>query len=92
MQENFIPWGWDLTLPSNKQRLLDIIARNFGIVASSLIKNLSIKKLPLIILVAKIKGNPEVLQVIHGNVTLDEFMSSLQTVAETYQNLLVVEK
>jgi len=92
MLENFITWGWDLTYSSNKQRLLDMIARHFGSVASSTIKNFSIEKLPLVILVAKIKGNLEIFQVIHGNVTLDEFMSSLLSAGESYQSQLSLEK
>lgn len=92
MLENFITWGWDLTYTSNKQRLLDMIARHFGSVASSTIKNFSIEKLPLVILVAKLRGNLEIFQVIHGNVTLDEFMSSLLSAGESYQSQLSVEK
>jgi FAS-associated factor 2 len=92
MLENFVTWGWDLTYTSNKQRLLDMIARHFGSVASSTIKNFSIEKLPLVIVVAKIRGNLEIFQVIHGNVTLDEFMSSLLSAGESYQSQLSVEK
>merc|ERR1712212_952578 len=69
-----------------------MIARHFGSVASSTIKNFSIEKLPLVILVAKIKGNLEIFQVIHGNVTLDEFMSSLLSAGESYQSQLSLEK
>jgi len=92
MLENFVTWGWDLTYTSNKQRLLDMIARHFGSVASSTIKNFSIEKLPLVIVVAKIRGNLEIFQVIHGNVTLDEFMSSLLSAGESYQSQLSLEK
>ena len=92
MQENFVTWGWDLTYTSNKQRLLDMIARHFGSVASSTFKNFSIEKLPLVILVAKLRGNLEIFQIIHGNVTLDEFMSGLLSAGESYQSQLSVER
>jgi hypothetical protein len=92
MLENFVTWGWDLTLTSNKQRLLDMIARHFGSVASSTIKNFSNEKLPLVILVAKIKGILEIFRVINCNVTLDEFMSGLLSAGESYQRLLIVDK
>jgi len=77
LSQNFVTWGWDLTYSSNKQRLLDMISRHFGSVASATIRNFSIEKLPLVILVAKLKGNMEIIQVIHGNVILDEFMTAL---------------
>jgi len=92
MMENFVTWGWDLTYSSNKQRLLDMIARHFGSVASSTIRNFSIEKLPLVILVAKLKGSLEIFQVVHGNVTLDEFMSSLLSAGESYSSQLSVER
>jgi len=92
LSQNFVTWGWDLTYSSNKQRLLDMISRHFGSVASATIRNFSIEKLPLVILVAKLKGNMEIIQVIHGNVILDEFMSALLSAGETYQSQLSVEK
>jgi len=92
LSQNFVTWGWDLTYNSNKQRLLDMISRHFGSVASATIRNFSIEKLPLVILVAKLKGNMEIIQVIHGNVILDEFMSALLSAGETYQSQLSVEK
>ena len=63
LSQNFVTWGWDLTYSSNKQRLLDMISRHFGSVASATIRNFSIEKLPLVILVAKLKGNMEIIQV-----------------------------
>merc|ERR1719474_2026519 len=92
LSQNFVTWGWDLTYSSNKQRLLDMISRHFGSVASATIRNFSIEKLPLVILVAKLKGNMEIIQVIHGNVILDEFMTALLSAGETYQSQLSVEK
>merc|ERR550519_139783 len=92
LNENFVTWGWDLTYSSNKQRLLDMISRHFGSVASSTIRNFSIEKLPLVILVAKLKGNLEIFQVIHGNVILDEFMSALLSAGESYQSQISVER
>ena len=43
---------------------LDLSCRHFGSVASATIRNFSIEKLPLVILVAKVKGNYEILQVV----------------------------
>ena len=63
LSQNFVTWGWDLTYSSIKQRLLDMISRHFGSVASATIRNFSIEKLPLVILVAKLKGNMEIIQV-----------------------------
>ena len=90
--ESFTIWGWDLTYSSNKQRFLDMVGRHFGSVASSTVRNFGIEKLPLVILIAKMRGSMEIFQVIHGNNTLDEFMSSLMAANESYQSQLSVEK
>merc|ERR1719412_1568865 len=92
LMENFTIWGWDLTYSSNKQRFLDMVSRHFGSVASSTVRNFGIEKLPLVILIAKLRGNMEIFQVIHGNVTLDEFMSSLLSANESFQSQLSVER
>jgi len=92
MLENFITWGWDLTYSSNKQRLLDMISRHFGSVAASTIRNLNIEKLPLVLLIAKLRGSIDIIQVIHGQVSLDEFMSSVLSAVEGYTSQLSVER
>ena len=88
-----------------------MVSRHFGSVASSTVRNFGIEKLPLVILIAKLRGNMEIfqvdgdtvdisnrgiyhplLQVIHGNVTLDEFVSSLMSANESYQSQLSLEK
>ena len=92
LMENVTIWGWDLTYSSNKQRFLEMVSRHFGSVASSTVRNFGVERLPLVILIAKLRGNMEIFQVIHGNVTLDEFMSSLMSANESYQSQLSVEK
>jgi len=91
LSENFISWGWDLTYSTNKQRLLDMINRHFGSVAAATVRNFDIERFPLVLLIAKIKGSLEVFQVIHGNVTLDELMSSLLNAQESYHSQVGVE-
>jgi len=91
LSENFISWGWDLTYSTNKQRLLDMVNRHFGSVAAATVRNFDVERFPLLLLIAKIKGSLEVFQVIHGNVTLDELMSSLLNAQESYQSQVGVE-
>merc|ERR1719376_970522 len=69
-----------------------MVSRHFGSVASSKARYFGVERLPLVILIAKLRGNMEIFQVIHGNVTLDEFMSSLMSAGESYQSQLSLEK
>ena len=61
--ENVTIWGWDLTYSSNKQRFLEMVSRHFGSVASSTVRNFGVERLPLVILIAKLRGNMEIFQV-----------------------------
>jgi len=90
--ENFVTWGWDLTHSSNKQRLLDMITRHFGSVAASTLRNMSVEKFPVVILIAKLRGNMEILQIIHGNTTLAEFMTEVLSTVENYNQQIGVEQ
>ena len=40
-----------------------MVSRHFGSVASSTVRNFGIEKLPLVILIAKLRGNMEIFQV-----------------------------
>jgi len=92
LSENFVTWGWDLTFSSNMRRLLDMINRHFGSVAASTLRTFDIEKFPLVILVAKIRGNLEILQIIHGNTTLAEFMTEVLSATENYNHQVGFEK
>jgi len=92
MMENFVTWGWDLTFQKNKQRLLDMINRHFGTVAANTLRNFEIEKFPLVILIAKLRGNLEILQIIHGNTTLAEFMTEVLSASENYNQQVGVER
>jgi len=92
LSENFVTWGWDLTFSSNKRRLLDMINRHFGSVAASTLRNFEMEKFPLVILVAKLRGNLEILQIIHGNTTLAEFMTEVLSATENYTHQVGFEK
>ena len=63
LMENVTIWGWDLTYSSNKQRFLEMVSRHFGSVASSTVRNFGVERLPLVILIAKLRGNMEIFQV-----------------------------
>jgi len=92
--ENFVTWGWDLTFDSNKRRLLDMINRHFGSFAATTLRNFEqgFDKLPIVILVAKLRGSLEIFKIINGNITLDEFMTELLSAVDRYQQQLGVER
>ena len=63
LNENFVTFGWDLTFSSNKTRAVNMITKHFGSVAASTLKNLDIERLPVLVLVYKLRGSMEIFQV-----------------------------
>ena len=63
LNENFISFGWDLTFSSNKTRAVDMITKHFGSVAASTLKNMDIERLPLLVLIYKLRGSTEIFHV-----------------------------
>jgi len=91
LNENFVNFGWDLTFSANKTRAVNMITKHFGSVAASTLKNMDIERLPLLVLIYKLRGSTEIFQMLHGNVTLDELMSRLLAAHEQYAAQLAVE-
>ena len=63
LNENFVTFGWDLTFSSNKTRAVNMITKHFGSVAASTLKNMDIEKLPVLVLIYKLRGSMEIFQV-----------------------------
>ena len=62
LNENFVTFGWDLTFSSNKTRAVNMITKHFGSVAASTLKNMDIEKLPVLVLIYKLRGSMEIFQ------------------------------
>jgi len=92
LNEHFVTWGWDLTFSSNKNRLLDMINRHFGSIAASTLRNFSLEKFPVVIIIARVKANIEIVKMIHGNTSLMEFMTEVLQATESYTQQLGVEQ
>ena len=63
LNENFVNFGWDLTFSANKTRAVNMITKHFGSVAASTLKNMDIERLPLLVLIYKLRGSTEIFQV-----------------------------
>ena len=63
LNENFVTFGWDVTFSSNKTRAVNMITKHFGSVAASTLKNMDIERLPVLVLITKLRGSMEILQV-----------------------------
>nr|CAH0098300.1 unnamed protein product [Daphnia galeata] len=88
---NFIIWGWDLTATSNRQRLLNTIARHFDSLASRTLRNFEVDKLPLLLIVTRSRATNEVLAMIPGSLNVDEMMTQLLHAVEMFSEQQRVE-
>ncbi|ELT93214.1 hypothetical protein CAPTEDRAFT_183840 [Capitella teleta] len=91
LSANFITWGWDLTSPANRARLLTMCTRHFGSIATNTVQNLRPDELPLLLIISRNRGSNEVMQAIHGNTTLDELMTHLLHATEVFREQQTLE-
>ncbi|KAF6034152.1 FAF1 [Bugula neritina] len=85
LSANFITWGWDITLPVNKRRFLTMFSQIAGRDATDLVKEMRVDQLPVLIVIAKLKGSYEVLTTVKAGSTTEEMMTSLLNAEERFQ-------
>ncbi|KAL3288468.1 hypothetical protein HHI36_002913 [Cryptolaemus montrouzieri] len=90
-EKNFILWGWDLTFESNSTRLQQSVTSNLGPVASMSLRNMPIDRLPAIVLIMRSRSSTDIFNVIHGNVGVNELLSSLIEAVEVFKDHQKVE-
>lgn len=94
-ENNFVLWGWDLTFETNRTRFQTSLQNTLGATASMGLRTIPVERLPAIILIIRIRSSTDILKVIHGNVGVNELLSSLIEAAEMFtkrQRVEVVEE
>ncbi|XP_048579867.1 FAS-associated factor 1 [Nematostella vectensis] len=91
ISNNFVIWAWDMTLDTNKARLLDMVTQNFGSGAADTVRGFPHEQFPLLIVVMKNRSAMEVVSVLQGHVSLDELMTGLMSAHETFQQAMTLE-
>ncbi|KAF4525991.1 hypothetical protein B566_EDAN000783, partial [Ephemera danica] len=84
LSEHFVIWGWDLTFESNKTKVLSSATQCLGAMAAHIIRNIEIDRLPAIMIANKVRSAIEIVSVMHGNMGVNDLMSSLIQVRERF--------
>lgn len=88
LSANFITWAWDLTHAFNREKLLSLCAGHLGSVAANTVRVFKPDQLPLLLIISRSRGIAEVVQVLHGNSTLDDLMMHLMHTVEMFRQQL----
>ncbi|KAJ8928857.1 hypothetical protein NQ314_018514 [Rhamnusium bicolor] len=83
-ENNFILWGWDITFESNRAKLQQAVNTCLGSTAAMSLRNIPVDRLPAIVLIMKIRSTTEIFNVVHGNVGVNELLSSLIECVEVF--------
>ncbi|XP_050513741.1 FAS-associated factor 1 [Diabrotica virgifera virgifera] len=83
-ENNFVLWGWDITFESNRRRLQQSVTTSLGATAAMSLRNIPVDRLPVIILITKIRSTIEIFSVVYGNVGVNELLSSLIECVEVF--------
>ncbi|XP_015372334.1 PREDICTED: FAS-associated factor 1 isoform X1 [Diuraphis noxia] len=84
LNTNFLVWGWDMTHPSNRNRLLQSASLSLGTMAEITLRAIDINRLPALVLFTRNRSNTEILSVINGDCNISELLSSLINAQEMF--------
>ncbi|CAH0551359.1 unnamed protein product [Brassicogethes aeneus] len=91
IEKNFILWGWDITFETNRTKLQTSVTNVLGATAAMSLRNIAVDKLPAVVLLMKIRSITEIYSVVHGNVGVNELLSSLIECVEVFSEHQRVE-
>ena len=79
---NFTVWPWDLTTKKRERHFYDSCSKHLGTTFASEIS--SSKKLPVLVIVTRVRANNEVLGVIEGDATAEHMLDRLMQYFEMF--------
>ncbi|GJQ73488.1 putative FAS-associated factor [Trypoxylus dichotomus] len=91
IERNFVFWGWDLTFETNRARLQNSVNNCLGSTAALSLRDIAVDRLPAIIIIMKIRSSTDILNVIYGNVGVNELLSSLIEAVDVFTEHQKVE-
>ncbi|CAF0948374.1 unnamed protein product, partial [Didymodactylos carnosus] len=77
LENNYVLWAWDLTFDSNRIRFIESLKKHVSTAYATRFHTMDIESFPLIVIVARQRGNLEVINIIEGNTTPDEVLNNL---------------
>lgn len=84
LNTNFLVWGWDMTHPSNRNRILQSASLSLGTMAEITLRAIDTNRLPALVLFTRNRSNTEILSVINGDCNISELLSSLINAQEMF--------
>ena len=70
-------WAWDVTMDSNRQRLLETLRRCVGTQGAQRIDEMDSDEFPVLLILTRTRGTLELMDIIQGKSTLNEALMSL---------------
>lgn len=95
LNANFLVWGWDMTHPSNRNRILQSASQAMGQMAEVTLRAIDVNRLPALVLITRNRSNTEILSVINGDCNISELVTSLINAQEMFalqQNIEMKEE
>ncbi|XP_022174084.1 FAS-associated factor 1-like isoform X2 [Myzus persicae] len=84
LNTNFLVWVWDMTHPSNRNRILQSASLSLGTMAEITLGAIDSNRLPALVLFTRNRSNTEILSVINGDCNISELLSSLINAQEMF--------
>lgn len=85
LSSNFVVWPWDLTVKPHELYFYEMCAKFFGSTIASKLRQHQ-DKLPLFLIVTRVRATNEIVAIVEGDLTSDMMMQRLMQCSEMFEN------
>lgn len=84
LSSNFVVWPWDLSVRVHESHFYNVCGKHFGsIISSKLLQHRD--KLPLFLIVTRVRSTNEIVAIVEGDSTSDQMMQRLMQCSEMFE-------
>lgn len=87
----FVVWGWDITNQGNREMFLSSVTRLLGSTVTETVQSISIDLLPALVIISRSRANTELLNVIYGNIGINELLTMLIHAVDVFTEIQETE-
>ncbi|EDV22331.1 uncharacterized protein TRIADDRAFT_58828 [Trichoplax adhaerens] len=88
LNQNYVNWAWDVTLPSNREKCFSLCTSLFGATATFSLERFEDDDYPIMLVITKVKSSLEISRVLQAKMSLDELFTGLMGAFEDYRHVL----
>ena len=85
LSSNFVVWPWDMTHKQHETHFYEVFAKFFGSTIASTLARQHRDKMPLFVIVTRVRSSNEIVAIVEGDSTSDQMMQRLMQCSEMFE-------